>query len=347
MRQCEDTTTTAVDSEPIPEYDSPAMTEQLQPGAELFGYRLEQYVGKGGMGTVYRATQLSLHREVAVKVLHPSRIRNPQQVESFLREARAAGKLNHPHLVMVHDAHVDADQGLYCYAMEYVAGTTASRLVQTKGPLPRSTALHLIYQVAKALGHAHRHSMVHRDVKPDNILITANNVAKLLDLGLVRDRLEHISQPSSGSRLLTLVGTPDYSAPEQSRNPQNASPASDIYSLGAVLHFLLLGRPPFSGDTVIDLIVRSATEPLALPANMTEDCRKLLTIMLAKDPDDRYEHGDELVAALEAMAKGQPPPPPSHAEPSETETSADEVEAAPDPSGAAPRRRRAIRRRRR
>lgn len=291
------------------------MTEQLQPGAELFGYRLEQYIGKGGMGTVYRATQLSLHREVAVKILHPARIRNPQQVDSFLREARLAGKLNHPHLVVVHDAHVDAAKGLYCYAMEYVAGTTASRLVQAKGPLPRTAALHLVYQVAKALGHAHRNGIVHRDVKPDNILVTPTNHAKLLDLGLVHDRLENLVAPSQGSHLLTLVGTPDYSAPEQSRNPQNARPASDIYSLGCVLHFLLLGRPPFSGETVIDLIVRSATEPLDLPTTMAEDCRRLLTIMLAKDPDQRYRDGDELGTALEAMAKGHAPPSPAHAEP--------------------------------
>jgi serine/threonine protein kinase len=344
MPTADDETSTAVDSEAVPGYDSPAMTEQLTPGTELFGYRLGQFIGKGGMGTVYRATQLSLNREVAVKVLHPSRIRNPQQVEGFLREARAAGKLNHPHLVMVHDAHADAERGIYCYAMEYVAGITASRLVQTKGPLPRSTALHLVYQVAKALGHAHRHAMVHRDVKPDNILITSGNVAKLLDLGLVRDRLEHIAQPSSGSRMLTLVGTPDYCSPEQSRNPQNATAASDVYSLGAVLHFLLIGRPPFSGETVIDLIVRVATEPLALPANLAEDCRLLLSILLAKDPDDRYADGDEVAAALELMAKGQPPPPPSRDGQDETETAADEVSSAP---GAAPRRRRVLRRRRR
>jgi len=326
------------------------MSEHLQPGAEIFGYRVENYIGKGGMGTVYRATQLSLSREVAIKVLHPSRIRNPQQIDSFLREARAAGKLNHPHLVMVHDAHVDEGKGLYCYAMEYVAGVTASRLLQSRGPLPRSNALHLVYQVAKALGHAHRHNMVHRDVKPDNILVTANNVAKLLDLGLVRDRLENVAQANNGSRLLTLVGTPDYSAPEQSRNPQNASPASDIYSLGAVLYFLLLGRPPFSGETVIDLIVRSATEPLDLPDNMTEDCRRLLTILLAKNPDDRYGDGDELVAAMEIMAKGQPAPAPSKVEHEDTEVSADEVEPEPaaDTSGGhAMRRRRVVRRRRR
>lgn len=325
------------------------MSEPIQPGTELFGYRLGAQIGKGGMGTVYRATQLSLHREVALKVLHPSRIRNPQQVESFLREARTAGKLNHPHLVMVHDAHADADRGLYCYTMELVPGITASRLVQSKGPLPRTTALHLTYQIAKALGHAHRHGMVHRDVKPDNVLVTANNVAKLLDLGLVRDRLENLHQPASGSRLLTLVGTPEYSAPEQSRNPAHASPASDVYSLGAVLHFLLVGRPPFAGETVIDLIVRAATEPLELPVNMTEDCRALLQIMLAKNPDDRYGDGDEVVAALEAMAKGQPPPAPSRVEDEETEVSADEVQidqpsSAPSPAG---KRRRLVRRRRR
>ena len=282
--------------------DSAEVTE----GSEIFGYRLEQVIGKGGMGTVFRATQLSLGREVAVKLLNPARIRNPAQIDAFLREARAAGRLNHPHLVLVHDAHADAERGLYGYSMEYVPGQTLSRMVKERGVLARSSALHIVYQIAKALGHAHRYGLVHRDVKPDNILVMAGGVAKLADLGLVRDRLEGLTPTNASGKLLTLVGTTDYSAPEQSRNPERATAASDVWSLGAVLFFMLVGRPPFSGETVIDQIVRTATEPLQCPPGMHEECRTLCAQMLAKDPNERYPDGHAVVAALENLAKGQP-----------------------------------------
>ena len=144
----------------------------LPAGTELFGYEIERLLGRGGMGNVYLATQKSLDRKVALKVLHPHRLRNPAAVESFLREARAAAQLAHANLVAVHDVHAEPERKLYCYSMEYVEGITASRLLQTQGVLKRSQALHLIYQMAKALGHAHRHGLVHRDIKPDNILTT-------------------------------------------------------------------------------------------------------------------------------------------------------------------------------
>lgn len=347
----DDATSTAVDNEAMSGYDQGTMgSEELQVGSELFGYRLTAVLGRGGMGTVYKAVQLSLKREVAVKVLHSTRIRNQTQVDKFLHEARAAGRLSHPNLVAVHDAHADPAQGLYCYSMELVPGSTLGRLLQERGPLPRPTALHILFQVAKALGHAHRNGLVHRDVKPDNILVTAQGAAKLADLGLVRDRLEGLASPGSGSRRLSIVGTPEYSAPEQSRNPSKASPASDCYSLGAVLYTMLLGKPPFTGETLIDLIVRAATEDPVFPANMPPDCQQLLEILLAKEPEDRYRDGDELATALEHIARGQPVPEPAQRprEQDETEgavTSVNEVPVAQQQ--AQPRARRRVVRRRR
>jgi serine/threonine-protein kinase len=279
--------------------------EGLPPGTELFGYEIERLLGRGGMGNVYLAKQKSLDRQVALKVLHPQRLRNPASVESFLREARAAAQLSHANLVAVHDVHADPERKLYCYSMEYVQGITASRLLQTQGVLKRAQALHLVYQVAKALGHAHRHGLVHRDIKPDNILVMQNGSAKLLDLGLVRDRIEQTAE--SGSRVLSIVGTPEYSAPEQHRNPKQAVPASDVYSLGATLFFLLVGRPPFNGDTLIDLIVRVATEQLSYPSGVPADCRRLLDLMLAKRPADRLYDGDAVVEALRGIAEGRLP----------------------------------------
>lgn len=277
----------------------------LPPGTEIFGYEIERLLGRGGMGNVYLAKQKSLDRQVALKVLHPQRLRNPTSVDSFLREARAAAQLSHANLVAVHDVHADPERKLYCYSMEYVQGITTSRLVQTQGVLKRSQALHLTYQVAKALGHAHRHGLVHRDIKPDNILVTQNGSAKLLDLGLVRDRFEQSAE--TGSRVLSLVGTPEYSAPEQHRNPKQAVPASDVYSLGATLFFLFVGRPPFAGDTVIDLIVRVATEQLSYPNGVPTDCRRLLDLMLAKRPADRLYDGDAVVEALKGLSEGRQP----------------------------------------
>jgi serine/threonine-protein kinase len=283
----------------------PQAPNVLAAGVEIHGYVIQHLLGRGGMGNVYLATQKSLDRQVALKILHPNRLRNPAAIEGFLREARAAAQLNHPHIVAVHDVFVDAERKLYCYSMEYVEGLTASQLVQSQGVLKRAQALHLTYQIAKALGQAHRQGMVHRDVKPDNILITKSGSAKLLDLGLVRDRI--MQAPESGSRVLSIVGTPEYSAPEQHRNPKQAVPGSDVYSLGATLFFLLVGRPPISGETIIDLIVRVATEPLSFPANIPPDCRKLLDLMLAKRPSDRLYDGDAVVEALRAISEGRMP----------------------------------------
>ncbi len=286
---------------------TPAPTEGILPGTELFGYRFEGVLGKGGMGTVYKATQLSLQRIVAVKVLGQRFARNPTLANDFLKEARATAKLTHQNLVMVHDVHADPDRKLYAYAMEYVPGLTMSDMVAQQGPLKRAAALHVIYQIAQALAAAHRADLIHRDIKPDNILITQNGLAKLLDLGLVRDRLEGQTARPSGKRMLSIVGTPEWSAPEQSRNPDEASTASDVFSLGATLFFALTGQPPFTGDTVIDLIVRVCTDDVTYPTSIPRDCQQLLDLMLAKDPERRLADGDALVRALEDMSKGKVP----------------------------------------
>jgi len=286
---------------------SQPLPEVIPTGTELFGYRIEGVLGRGGMGTVYKATQLSLLRTVAVKVLGGRFARHPQLANDFLREARSSAKLTHQNLVMVHDVHTDPSRNLYAYAMEYVPGITLGAMVTEQGVLKRATALHLIYQIAQALAAAHRADLIHRDIKPDNILVTQNGLAKLLDLGLVRDRLEGQAARQPGRRLLTIVGTPGWSAPEQSRNPDDGSTASDVFSLGATLFFALTGQQPFSGETVIDLIVRVCTEELVYPASIPRDCQQLLDLMLAKDPENRLPDGEAVVKALEDLAKGKVP----------------------------------------
>jgi serine/threonine-protein kinase len=294
----------AVTSLPL---NTPLPTEGIPAGTEMFGYRIEGILGKGGMGTVYKATQLSLQRPVAVKILGGRFARNPTLANDFLKEARATAKVTHQNLVMVHDVHADPNRNLYAYSMEYVPGTTLTRMVSEQGPLKRQSALHIVYQIAQALAAAQRAELIHRDIKPDNILVAPNGLAKLLDLGLVRDRLEGQSVRSPGRRLLTIVGTPEWSAPEQSRNPDEASTASDIFGLGATLYFMLTGQPPFTGDTVIDLIVRVCTENPTYPATVPRDCQQLIDLMMAKDPDQRIPDAEGLIKVLEDVAKGKPP----------------------------------------
>lgn len=287
---------------------TPLPVDQLPAGTEIFGYRIEQVLGKGGMGTVYKATQLSLLRPVALKVLGGKVVRNPQLAEDFLKEARSTAKITHQNLVLVHDVHADPARNLYAYSMEYVPGTTLTKVVAEQGPMKRLPALHILYQLAQALGAAHRTDLIHRDIKPDNILVAPNGLAKILDLGLVRDRLEGSSaQRNAGRRLLTIVGTPGWSAPEQSRNPDDASTASDVFSLGATFYYMLTGQMPWSGETLIDLIVRVCAEPPTYPATMPRDCQQLLDLMLAKDPEARLPDGDAVVQVLEGMAKGKTP----------------------------------------
>ena len=294
------------------------MSDSLAPGTTLFGYVIERVLGRGGMGTVYLARQLSLNRLVALKVLHPSKVKNSKAADEFFREAASAARLNHPNLVGVHDLQADTQLGLYAFSMEYVAGQTGFQLFTDQGPLPRAKALHIIFQIASALAYAHKHGFVHRDIKPENLLVIDGKTAKLLDLGLAYNRLGGVGSTSpdrhqSSGRKLTIVGTPDYSAPEQNRNPLNATAASDVWSLGATLFFLLTGDTPFDGETVIDLIVSSAIDPLEYPDHVTPDCRALLELMMAKEVDDRLANGDEVLVALQQVARGERPTLPARA----------------------------------
>lgn len=286
---------------------SPLPIDHIPAGTELFGYRIEQVLGKGSMGTVYRATQLSLQRPVALKILSAKSLRNPAVAENFLHEARSTAKLTHQNLVMIHDVHSDPVRQIYAYSMEYVPGTTLTKLIADNGPLKRQTALHLLYQIAQALAAAHRANLIHRDIKPDNILVAPNGLAKLLDLGLVRDLMADQQVRTPGRRLLSIVGTPDWSSPEQSRNPDEATTASDVFSLGATFFYMLTGKQPFNGDTVIDLIVRVCTDPVEYPPTMSRDSQQLLDLMLAKDPTERLPDGDAVVKALDAIASGKAP----------------------------------------
>jgi len=271
-------------------------------GARLGAWQLERQLGRGGMGTVYLATQLRLQRDVALKVLKPSRLATPGAAENFLREAARTAQLNHPHLVSVHDAGRDEATGLVYYAMTYVDGSTLRKVVLNQGQIPPEHALRIAHECALGLGHAHLQGLVHRDLKPDNVLISQEKRALVTDLGLAMDRLGN--QRLNSAKTLAIVGTPEYAAPEQSRNPGKAVPASDVFSLGCCLSFMLTGKEPFDGETLIDLVVRVATEDPESWDLLQAPHRELLEQLMAKDPEDRPADGNAAAELIAQVARG-------------------------------------------
>ena len=279
----------------------------LSPGTMVGGYRIESVLGRGGMGTVYRATQESLARSVALKVLHPSRIRDGGAAEAFLREAVNAAAIRHPALVPVHDLVVDHEHQVYAYAMELVPGETAARVVQLHGPLRRAQALYLLYQASAGLAAAHTRGLVHRDVKPENLMVQPDGRVRLLDLGLAWDRVGSIGRSGSGPKIVRVIGTPEFAAPEQLRDPDRISAAADVWGLGATLVWLMCGKPPFTGSTLVDLVVNAVTTEPRLSSQLDASVCELIDLLLAKDPTERPTDAGQVQRILQGMARGKLP----------------------------------------
>jgi serine/threonine protein kinase len=209
----------------------------------LGAYVLLDRLGEGGMGQVFKARHVRMRRIVAVKVIHQSKLGRPEAIRRFEREVQAAAALSHPNIVMAYDA--DEINGLHLLAMEHVQGTDLARLVETKGVLPVAQACDYIRQAALGLAHAHERGLVHRDIKPQNLLLTTEGgVVKVLDMGLAR--LNHPADPANMHSAMTqegaVMGTPDYMAPEQALSSHDVDIRADIYSLGCTLYFLLTGQ---------------------------------------------------------------------------------------------------------
>jgi eukaryotic-like serine/threonine-protein kinase len=275
------------------------------PSQLIEGYELVKKLGEGGMGGVYLARQLSMDRLVALKVLRKHLSRDADYVERFLREAKLAGRLDHTNIVRAFD--VGESGGFHYFAMEYVEGRSLMHFMPESGGLPESFALRLVHQVAQALDYAHQHGVVHRDIKPDNILIDGKGTARLTDLGLAK-------QAGAGTRLTqtgVMMGTPDYMSPEQARGEGETDIRTDIYSLGATLYHLVTGRPPFEGSSAAVVMTRHLTEPAPWPGDVnpeiTANCCRLIQKMMAKRPDDRYATPAALLADLLLVTDGKPP----------------------------------------
>ena len=270
-------------------------------------YLLVERLGQGGMGQVFKARHTFMDRLVALKVIRADRLHHQDSLARFRREMQAAAKLTHPNVVLAHDAAPAGD--LYYLAMEYVQGADLGRLLAARGRLPVGEACEYARQAALGLQHAHEQGLVHRDVKPSNlILAAAGDVVKVLDLGLARLRMDlDLVETSSGlTREGSMMGTPDYIAPEQAVDAHSADTRADVYSLGCTLYHLLAGRPPFHGGSLTEKLLRhQQAEPDAIERLRPEVAPGLAGVvrrMMAKRPQDRYQTPGEVARALAPFA---------------------------------------------
>ena len=266
-------------------------------------YGLREVLGDGGVGRVYRAEDSRLRRTVAIKTLQPHYDSEPQLAHGFEREAQLAGSLAHPHIVAIYD--VDVADGAPYIVMEYVAGGSLRLLLANGGPPPLARTLAIIRQLADALDTAHQHGVIHRDVKPENILLTPAGDVKMSDFGIAR-ALGDLSQTTTG----LVLGSVSYLSPEQAQG-QPATSASDLYSLGVVLYELLTGQPPFRGESPVVTALQHVTHNPPLPTSripsLPPGLDGVMLTALAKDPRKRYPSGAALAAALAgAISAPQP-----------------------------------------
>jgi len=278
-------------------------------------YRIDSFLGRGGMGAVYRATHIHIDTEFAIKVLHPDLVANQSAIERFRREAKAAGRIHHPNAIQVTDFGVTAERVVYL-VMELVDGYSLRRVLEEEKCLDYYRAITIIQQTCAAVEVAHQKGIIHRDLKPDNIMIKREDdveKVKVLDFGIAKLR-EQV--PSSGSsetltREGTIIGTPEYMSPEQCRG-KKLDPRSDIYSLGVILYEMICGHPPFTAESPLEVVVKHLSakmRPLCeMCAEVPRPVERVVMHALEKDPDKRPASAEilsqELQAAVEAAQSG-------------------------------------------
>jgi serine/threonine protein kinase len=269
-------------------------------GFTIGKYKLLERVGVGGMGQVFLAEHMFMKRRVAVKVLPPAKAEHPAALGRFYREARAAGSLEHPNVVRTHD--IDQDGDLHFIVMEYVDGPNLLEVVKKFGPLDIGRAVHYIHQIALGLDYAFRTGIIHRDIKPGNILIDRHGTAKLLDMGLARFYRDQTDPLTAKYDDKIVLGTADYVAPEQVANSHAVDIRADVYSLGASLYFLLAGHPPFpSGAVSQKLLWHRTKEPTPIRQirpEVPDELAAVVTRMMSKDPNQRYQTPADVAAEL-------------------------------------------------
>lgn len=259
-------------------------------------YEIMERVGGGGMAFVYRAKDLLLNRTVAVKVLSPHYVTDEEFVRKFKREAQAAAGLQNPSIVGVYDVGQEGDT--YFIVMEFLEGKTLKQLLNEQGPLSAPTALQIVRQIAEALRSAHKHGVIHRDIKPHNIMLTADGHVKVTDFGIAR-AVTSSTLTNTGA----MVGSVHYISPEQARGGF-VGEKSDIYSLGVVLYELVTGQVPFSGESMFSIALKHLQEPVPSPRELDQsipvDVERIILKAMSKDQASRYQSADELLRDLRA-----------------------------------------------
>ena len=287
---------------------------------KLGGYRILKELGRGGMGSVYLAKQLSLDRKVALKTIQAAWANNPRVIARFIREAYAAAQLTHHNVVQIYD--LGQDHGTNFFSMELVSGGSLDELLQKEGKLDPRTAASYVLQAARGLKFAHDHGMVHRDVKPANLMLSTESMVKVADLGLVKtsgpsddgdtiDEDRSVLLASAHSKVTgagSTMGTPAYMSPEQADDAASVDHRADIYSLGCTFYALLTGRPPFTSDSALDVITKHKTSKVERPdkviSGIPSDLGTIVEKMTAKEAADRYQDLDETIRDLERFLAG-------------------------------------------
>tara|TARA_E500000318_G_scaffold2060_2_gene2972 strand:+ start:130867 stop:132249 length:1383 start_codon:yes stop_codon:yes gene_type:complete len=281
--------------------------EAERSGSSISGYKILGKLGAGAMATVYKAKQISLDRIVAIKKLPKKFSSNPQFIERFFAEGRAAAQLNHPNIVQAFDVGNEGD--LYYFVMEYVEGRSVHDDIVTHKRYKESEAIDIAIQVAEALEHAHDRGLIHRDVKPKNIMITKEGVVKLADMGLARAMSDVEAAEAEAGR---AFGTPYYISPEQIRGEKNIGPPADIYSLGVTLYHMVTGSVPFEGKNPSSVMHKHLKSELVPPDHvnpkLSAGVSEIIEMMMAKRVTDRYQNCADLLIDLRALKQGETPP---------------------------------------
>ena len=277
-----------------------------RPAQQIAGYQILKKVGAGAMAVVYKARQLSLDRIVAVKVLPRRLSKNSEFVERFYREGRAAAALGHNNIVQAID--VGESGGFHFFVMEFVEGCTVYDELASGKVYNEAEAIDIVTQIAEALLHAHERGFIHRDVKPKNIMLTKDRVAKLADMGLAREATDVEAAMAEAGR---AYGTPYYISPEQIRGEVNIDHRADIYSLGATFYHMVTGRVPFEAPTPSAVMHKHLKEPLTPPdhinTSLTSGCGAMIEMMMAKNADERYPNCRTVLHDLDLLARGEAP----------------------------------------
>src|SRR5579871_3344744 len=265
-------------------------------------YEVVRELAQGGMAEVYLARDQLLDRPVALKALFPEYAREPSFVERFRREAQAAANLNHPNIVAIYDWGQEA--GTYFIVMEYVEGRSLRDLIRSEAPVDPGQSAEIAAEIAAALGFAHRGGVVHRDVKPGNVLLTRTGNVKVTDFGIARaGTSDGLTQTGS------VMGTATYFSPEQAQG-QSVDGRSDVYALGVVLYEMVTGVAPFTGDSPVSVAYKHVREEPVPPTQrnpeVPHDLEQIIMTALAKDPDQRYQTADDMRADLLRFRRGRP-----------------------------------------